>query len=131
MKKALIYIGILVFAYMITSKYDLTQVAGTSMNPTFNDGDYVIVDKTIEPEDLDVVIIKVDDEDRYGAGQIIKRYYEEYSVNGLYVIGDNVDHSLDSRVVGEFDKEDCAGVVVYNISKGFDGILASVTGIFH
>ena len=48
-------------------------------------------------------------------------------------MGDNSEHSYDSRQVGEFEKECLLGVVVCNLSQ--DGILeilkAIIVGILH
>lgn len=120
-----------VFAVVFLSKYDLQQVDGVSMDPTFEDNDFIIVDLNAKPQDLDVVIIDVTDNDIFTGEHLIKRYYEEYSVNGMYVIGDNTNHSLDSRMVGEFDNDSCDGVVVFNVSKFFKDIFNSFTSIFN
>ena len=44
MKKMIIYLAGLIFALCVTSRYGLQQVAGSSMDPTFNDGDIILVD---------------------------------------------------------------------------------------
>ena len=116
MKKYIFYIlGILLVAFIINN-YGFTKVSGRSMNPTFEDGDYLIVDFNKEPEDGDIIILdaSVMEEWNHSTTQIVKRYYAEYSTDGYYVLGDNADHSYDSRQFGEFDKDCLVGVVVFS-----------------
>lgn len=125
---------VLVLAVMILITFGLTETSGTSMEPTFKDGDILLVNCKVTPKDGDVLILDTSDMDGWenSANQIVKRYYAKHSQDGYYVLGDNADHSYDSRYCGEIDKERLIGVVVCNLSK--DGILdilkAIVTGIF-
>lgn len=125
---------VLVLAVIILITFGLTETSGTSMEPTFKDGDILLVNFRVTPKDGDVLILDTSDMDEWenSANQIVKRYYAKHSTDGYYVLGDNADHSYDSRYCGEIDKERLIGVVVCNLSK--DGILdilkAIVTGIF-
>lgn len=116
MKKYIFYFSFLALAIWILTRFSVTQVHGNSMTPTYSDGDYLIVDLKKEPEDGDVVIIDTTTIDNWNhsSTQIIKRYYTEYSTDGLYVLGDNPEASYDSRYVGEIDKDCLVGVVVFS-----------------
>ena len=116
MKKYIIYFLGLILAIWALDRFTITQVQGISMYPSYTDGQYLIVDLKREPKDGDVVIIDTANIKNWdnSSTQIIKRYYAEFSTDGLYVLGDNADHSYDSRYVGEIDRECLVGVVVFS-----------------
>lgn len=122
--KKIIFICGMFFAMCVLIRYDIQQVAGSSMNPTFNDGDIILVDLKSEPKDNDVVILTTSYIENYEieGEHIIKRYYEEYSTNGLYVLGDNAAVSYDSRYYGEAPVEACEGIVVCDLTRIFNNI---------
>ena len=122
MKKYLFFIGGMIIALFIASRYGLQQVSGNSMNPTFNDGDIILVDFKAQPNDKDVVVLTTAYIDNYEieGEHIIKRYYEEYSTDGLYVLGDNSQVSYDSRYYGEAPKESLQAVVICDLTKLFN-----------
>lgn len=126
---------VLILAIMILITFGLTETSGKSMEPTFQDGDLLLVNFTATPKDGDVLILDTADMEGWdnSATQIVKRYYAQYSTDGYYVLGDNSEHSYDSRCCGEIDKERLIGVVACDLSK--DGIIdilkAIIAGIFH
>ena len=125
--------AIIIFTVLfITKNFSLQQESGHSMDPTFDDGDIILVSLNAKPKDGDVVILTTSYIDNYEVegDHVIKRYYEDYSTDGLFVLGDNAKVSYDSRYYGEAPMEACEGVVVYDISKGFRGIVATITSIF-
>lgn len=126
---------VLVLAVMIFITFGLTETSGISMEPTFQDGDLLLVNFKVTPEDGDVLILDTSDMEGWenSATQIVKRYYAKYSTEGYYVLGDNSEHSYDSRYCGEIDKERLVGVVVCDLSKDsvLDILKAIITGIFH
>lgn len=85
------------------------------MENTLFDGDYVVVQKNAVIEDGDIVVCDTEriylDED-----YIIKRYCEEKSSSGLYLIGDNQIESIDSRHFGEVPISSNKGVAVLKFS---------------
>ena len=133
-KYLFIVIGVLLVA-MILATFAISSTDGNSMYPTLKDGDTLLINTTVEPKDGDIVILDTKDMEGWkkSTTQIVKRYYAKYSTDGYYVMGDNSEHSYDSRQVGEFDKECLFGVVVCNLSQ--DGILeilkAIIVGILH
>lgn len=123
MKKIILICG-MVLSLCVLIRYDIQQVAGSSMNPTFNDGDIILVDLKSEPKDNDVVILTTSYIEGYEieGEYIIKRYYEEYSTDGLFVLGDNAAVSYDSRYYGEAPKESCVGIVICDLTRMFNKI---------
>lgn len=90
-------------------------VDGDSMENTLHDGDLVFVLKKKEIEDQAIVVCETTElylDEKY----IIKRYYEDNSSIGLYLLGDNEDNSLDSRSFGEVPRYACKGVAWFGIS---------------
>jgi signal peptidase I len=74
----------------------IRRVEGPSMQPTFISGDIVIARK-IKPKDVlvgDVVVV------RYQGTDIVKRIVSIEN-NKLYIVGDNLSASTDSRNYGE------------------------------
>ena len=104
-------------AMAITSMFKIAQVQGNSMNPTLENGDVLLVSAIGKPDDLDIVIADTRNTD-IKADYIVKRYYEDKSdENGMWLEGDNKEHSLDSRVLGTFDEDDIIGQALFNFSK--------------
>lgn len=89
------------------------KVDGISMQPTLQNGQYGLCLHTKNIKDNDIVIIDVSDKD-LKAKTIIKRYIaDESDDKTIYVLGDNSEHSLDSRVLGNFDREKIIGKVIF------------------
>lgn len=98
-------------------------VSGESMDPTFKDGDYLIVDEisysTREPKKGEVIIFRYPkDPSKYFIKRIIGLPGDKVEVAGAqvtlkdgeyYVLGDNRDRSLDSRVWGAVPKKNIIG----------------------
>jgi len=98
-------------------------VSGESMDPTFKDGNYLIVDEisyaTREPQKNEVIIFRYPkDPSKYFIKRIIGLPGETVEVAGTqiilkedeyYVLGDNRDRSLDSRVWGAVSKKNIIG----------------------
>ena len=102
---------------ILTNCFKLAQVQGNSMNPTLQNGDFIIVSAITKPADQDILILDVHDTD-IDTDSIIKRYYEEKSTNNaVWVEGDNKEHSLDSRKLGTFEEERIIGVAIFDLSQ--------------
>ena len=115
-KTIFIYTLLLIVFILLAGKFNFAMVSGHSMDPTLNDGDFLIV-YAKEPEDKDIVILTTEGKET-SADFVVKRYYAELSdENGYWVEGDNKNNSLDSRKLGTFDKENFCGVAIFDISQ--------------
>ena len=125
---------VLVLAVVIVLTFGVTETSGRSMEPTCKDGDLLLVNFRVTPKDGDVLILNTADMEGWenSSTQIVKRYSAKDSTDGYYVLGDNAEHSYDSRYCGEIDKERLIGVAVCNLSKDniLDILEAIITGIF-
>ena len=115
--KALFIISIIMIVNYANVRYQPAVVNGNSMSPTLNNGDLIIIDTWKTPKDGDILSINTDWITDYDnkAGFIVKRYCEEKSTTGYYLLGDNSKVSYDSRFYGEVDKRGLQGVIVYSI----------------
>lgn len=116
----LIICGIVLAVIAINFNIGLYRVEGESMEETLYDGDIVVTLKNKAIEDKDIVVCETRElylKEEY----IIKRYYEENSSVGMFLLGDNENNSLDSRDFGLVPKYACRGVAILRISLN-DGI---------
>lgn len=94
----------------------LLKVAGASLEPSYQDGDFVLVSKI-------PIFFKF-----VRKGDVIVFHHEVYGTlikqidrlvpeqNGYYVLGTRED-SIDSRLIGIIAKQDVVGKVIWHISK--------------
>jgi signal peptidase I len=116
----LIFISSFFIALVLTHSFRLARVCGTSMEPTLQDGDILLIrcDKT--PDDQDIITLTSDGNDAFTHKDLVKRYYAERSTdNEIWVEGDNKAESLDSRLAGTLDRNNIDGVVILDLSKFF------------
>lgn len=129
-----VMIAVLFFAIVFYFNFKTVVVSGRSMFPTFHTGQRVLVSKAywlVGPiQDKDVIVLKDDNP----TGYIIKRVYkmagetvdwkyipEDYPLgkgpyvvkkDSVYVLGDNLPESFDSRRFHERPMEDVLGKVI-------------------
>lgn len=98
----------------IIIKFRFISVNGQSMCPTLHDGQICIAMNTNKIKDGDIVVIDTRDLD-IPADYIIKRFYEDKSdSNTIYVQGDNLNHSLDSRTFGNLSRDRIVCKVIFS-----------------
>ena len=110
----------LIIGIFFENFFEISQVNGISMEPTLQDGDYIITLHGLFPTDGDIIIVNTENNKYYDCNRIVKRYIAEKSdENNIWVEGDNVDVSLDSRITGTLERKDIIGVVILDINKIF------------
>ncbi|HVF29873.1 MAG TPA: nickel-type superoxide dismutase maturation protease [Pyrinomonadaceae bacterium] len=82
---------------------------GTSMNPTLRDGEVVLVDREAKIDVGDVVVAKHPIEQN---SEVVKRVSKINERGHYYLVGDNLDDSVDSRDYGAVTREYIKGKVV-------------------
>ena len=106
---------VLAIALFVVKRYffGIVKVDGDSMYPTLKDGEYVLMKITDDVEVGDIVILHVDYEYDMTSEYIIKRVSEIADDGSVYVLGDNTEHSFDSRQCGYFPREIIRGKVIF------------------
>ncbi len=157
-KKSLLeYIKVIVitviFTFIFLQFVQVSKVVGSSMEPTYHNGNIVLVDKVFysKPSYNDIVVVEyhagdgkeqiikrvvglpgdhleMKDNQLYRNGQLLKEDYiyepmvgnEDFSYDipegKIFVMGDNRNNSVDSRMIGyiDFDK-DVVGRVFFKV----------------
>lgn len=116
-----ILLGLFIICLLIFFHYfQIYQIKGRSMEPTLQSGQYILARKTNQNiSSGDIVIIEIDNK------RIVKRvialpsegiFYQKKQIvlkdEEYYVLGDNQDHSIDSRALGPIKKEQIKGIVL-------------------
>ena len=86
------------------------RVTGSSMEPSYSDGDYLLVSRLRSPRKGDVVVLQQ-------AGRQILKRVQKIKGRKYYVRGDNKKQSTDSRAFGWISKEEIFGKVIFRIKK--------------
>jgi nickel-type superoxide dismutase maturation protease len=91
------------------------RVEDQSMEPTLQSGDYVLVNRwayrSRTPTTGDIVVLRNPE----ATGQfLIKRIMSSDATAGFFVLGDNTDHSRDSRHFGMVPRHLIVGQVRYH-----------------
>ena len=94
----------------------IIKVAGDSLSPVYNDGDFVLIAKIpVCIRNLRAGDIVVFNHPEYG--QLIKKIVSVSDRgNEIFVIGFH-ENSVDSRIFGAINKKDILGKVIWHIKK--------------
>ena len=121
--------------------FDIAYVSGKSMEPVFYEGDVLLLRKWGIPQNGDTVTAYIDERDEMVVKRVLAgegdaviidngnvylngkkvaepvRGRQEYilSPGQYFLIGENLEVSLDSRVFGRIEKSDVHGIVVGNL----------------
>ena len=99
---------LMILAILIANTFRVARVTGISMEPTYHDGDRLLYCRVIKPY-AGAVVIATDPEDN--SSVLIKRV-EKIEGDEVYLLGDNRDHSEDSRSFGPVNSSQIKGVVL-------------------
>ena len=86
---------------------------GQSMNPTLRDGEVVLVDREANIKIGDIVVAKHPIEN----GEVVKRVARINERGHYFLVGDNLNDSIDSRHYGAVAREYIKGKVVARLSE--------------
>lgn len=86
---------------------------GRSMNPTLKDGEVVLVDRKAHIEVGDIVVAKHPVEQN---SEVVKRIARITDRGHYFLVGDNLEDSVDSRHYGAVTREYINGKVVARLS---------------
>lgn len=87
---------------------EVYYIPSNSMSPTLKQGDIVIADTWIDSEKIAVGDIIIFEHPEIPKANIIKRV-SSLKKNSVYVLGDSPNNSLDSRLLGDIEKEAIKG----------------------
>ncbi len=103
--------------------FDLYYIPSDSMQPTLNPGDFILTNTWFTPGDIkknDLVTFKLDGREVTYIKRV--RVLPEGKINGktllenqYFVIGDNLNHSQDSRFFGAIHYNNIQGIYAYTI----------------
>lgn len=108
----IVILGILSMAILFFNYYAIGEVVGISMEPYLNNGQYFLVrKKDFTLEVGSVYMFKLEDEEVPFIKRLVEiRKEDEF----LYFLGDNPDHSYDSRNFGFVDPSTVLGEVIFH-----------------
>lgn len=86
---------------------------GKSMNPTLKDGEVVLVDREAKVEVGDIVVARHPIEQ----GEVVKRVSRITDRGHYFLVGDNLEDSIDSRHYGAVTRDYIKGKVIARLSE--------------
>lgn len=89
-------------------KLYLRRVVGDSMMPTLRAGQIILVSGRLKRLHTNTVVVLL-----RGEREMVKRIQTVDPIKGVYVVGDNMAESTDSRTFGWLDPDEITGRVVW------------------
>lgn len=106
----IILIALMLF---VNKNYRVVVVEGRSMEPTLHDNQVCILQLNTNLTDGDIVVVDAKDIPSVNVTSVIKRYNESKSTaQKIYITGDNITNSFDSRKFGLIDRSNIIGKIV-------------------
>lgn len=87
-------------------KYFPVRVMGNSMRPTILNGDFLLVQKTDSYQIGELIVVQLDEQ------KLVKRVVDE-TLDHIWLSGDNIKASDDSRKFGWIEKKYVIGRVLF------------------
>lgn len=98
---------IIIFKFMPDTTKVVFVGDGSSMEPTLQDGDEIVVNSSRKPQPGDIIVFKCYDKCTQFPGEIMTKRLDQINENGcLWVLGDNREVSYDSRAFGALCADD-------------------------
>lgn len=115
----MVYIlGFLIVSGILISVFSPYQISGNSMSPTYKDKDIILSTRFFSKKHLkkgDVVLFTSPNSGHTAIKRIL---YFDYSINNFFLLGDNANESMDSRVYGLVPSSYIFGKVIKPRQKG-------------
>jgi signal peptidase I len=106
MKRAILLFCVFFSVYLFFVYFEIVVIDGCSMEPTIHHGQICIMFKKSNPAPGDIVEA-IDNENT-----VVCKRLAQYIGDEMFLIGDNVDNSLDSRVLGTVPMSRYKGEIV-------------------
>ena len=107
----------LILILILVSNFEVQRVNGSSMEPTLQDKQFIIIQLTKNIKIGDIVTIHINYEYGSKSEYIIKRVADIDKDGNIYVLGDNSEISHDSRHYGYIPGDMVQGKLIYSFKN--------------
>lgn len=98
--------------WLLFDYYERYRIEGDSMLPTLQNGEQVLVEKTVYLQINDIVVAK----HPYQKNLILVKRINKIDEKTVYLLGDNLSESTDSRTLGTFPRTEILGKVICKLN---------------